>query len=321
MTKENNNVASATEQTPFEKGKTLWELHKKQQEAERQKAIQKQKEFEERKKKEQEQVEKEREEEFKIKKEFESARKQLIFDKYLSDFEPKQIGEADYTRDNEIYRNYKFFCKLINKCRLDLAAFFEMEGNYGLTETTEFIKSNPQKWLPGMYIETKKIQIPEWLNKERVIEEKLVTYPETLELVSLHSQIMSAWQKIKSTGFIFPFQKLYDEERDLFSIEFNLEFGESISNFLAIRTTTPEQNVVLGIIERLLESLEDLSALRIIKLEKGPGELQRIERFFKFKGRSFDINPFIFHRDPSLKQYGPVESSQNMNLSLEDFLK
>lgn len=299
MTQESNNAATAAEQTPYEKGKTPWELLQK----------------------EQERLAMEKEEEFKKQKELEAARIQLVLDKYLTDFEPKQIGDADYKLYNEMERKYKVFCNLINKSRQSLATFFEIEGNFGTTETAEFIKSNPKKWLPERYIDVEKIQIPAGLNRERVIEEKLVSYPETEELVSLHKRIISAWKDIKATGFIFPFQKLYDEERDLYSTEFNLDFGEYLSNFLAVRTTTPEQNAILEIIEKLLESLHDLSHLRIIKLEKGPAEIQRIERFFKFKGGGFEINPFIFHRDPSLKQYGPVEISQNMNVSLQDFLQ
>lgn len=216
--------------------------------------------------------------------------------------------------------HYDELCFLLNKVIPELNSFLKL-NELPQEKLFEFIKNNPDKWLPKQYIQCNNIEIPGSFDIDKVIETGMVPIPSTDELLSLHSDILRVWKDIKSEGFIYPLINLTDEKNKIHQFSIRIEFFEAVDQFLAVKTTTAEQNVFVTVLNNLLESLYDLSNLRIIKLEKGPAELDRINSFLLFKGGGVTLNPRIFKRHPALKQYFEQPERNHHSATLDELLQ
>lgn len=286
-------------------------------EKEREQAIARNKEMEEQRKLEEQQREEEKEREFRQKKEIEQARFQQVFKKYKKKFEPMEIGEADPRQKMKIEKLYAELCNLLNKVIPELADFLKL-NELPQEKLFEFIKSDPGKWLPKQYIEANNVEIPGSFDIDKVIEMGMVPIPSTDVLSAIHANILRVWKNIQSEGFIFPLKKLFNEDENQFVI--TIDFYEGEDEYLTVKTKTPEQNVIITILENLLESLYDLSDIRLIKLEKGPAELNRIDSLLNYKAGDFTIKPNIF-RHPALKQYYERPERNTKPATLDELLK
>ncbi len=296
---------------------TLAERIQEQQEKEREAAIVRQKEIEDQRKLEAEQRQNELTEKKRAANELEKDLMNRVMKEYMTAFVPKTIGQPDFLRTNEIEQKYSVLCQRFNDCRLELSKYFNLDENFPIDRFFDFILSRPADWLPKQYFQANNISIPENMNIDRVIEMKLIEFPATETLINKHRGIIEAWNKIQSFSFI-PAMELYDKQAG----EFNLNgyFFEAQDEFLDVKTTTAEQNVVLELIEKLNNTLHELSDLRIINLEKGLMEVAKIQDFFLFRGGSLVVNPVIFKRMPKLKKYGDVSTGKNNIQNLKDFL-
>ena len=250
----------------------------------------------------------------------EKLRYESVFEKHMKEFEPIEIGEADPRQKMKIENQYDELCSLLNKVIAELSDFLKLV-ELPKEKIFEFIKNDPDKWLPKQYIECNNVEIPGSFDIEKVIETGMVPIPSTDELLSLHSAIMKIWKNINSEGFIYPLHNLTDEEDQIHQFSISIEIFEAVDQYLAVKTTTAKQNVIVTVLNNLLESLYDLSALRVIKLEKGPAELDRINNFLLFKGGGVTLNPRIFKRHPALKQYFERPTRNNHSVTLDELLQ
>lgn len=300
-----------------EKTYTMQELRQQQLEKEREEYLAKTEKIKERREAERSNIERERREREQAKFDQKKSSYDAIFEKYLAPFEPKEIGFPDITKSNEIERKYLAFCNLLNDARLALANYFQLEEKSSMQMLIDFIKSNPADWLPKQYILLTKTKTPDNINLDKIIELKLVDFPDTSEMINLHRSIIYIWKEVKSWGFI-SLKNLYNAEND--SFELTPLFFELQDDFLIKRTTTAEQNVVLRIIEKLHEAIIELDSLQIIQLRKGIGDFIKIQHFFKFKGGSISINPYIFIGNSILQKFGDVQTGKGSIHSLDEFL-
>jgi hypothetical protein len=197
---------------------------------------------------------------------------------------------------------------LLNQHRPSISRFFGLDENISIDILIEFIQSNPKQWLPEKFIEFKKIEIQPGFSVAKVIEKELLDMPDISGLVAAHNEIKASLEKIKFFGFIHAFSKLYSEKEDIFNLESDVDFIPDLDNFLSVYTTSAEQNVILTLLENLLEVLNDMDSIGLIKIHNGFGELENIQNFFIFKERCFGINSKIFLRIPQLKKYGDTQS-------------
>lgn len=196
----------------------------------------------------------------------------------MEPFTPKQIGLADTKLESAIIDLYSAICDQANALHFLFEDFLSQKRDIPLF--FEFIKSKSAKeWLYQKFIEMNQIHVP-GLSLEKIIELDLIDVPreDFTALLDQRKELIRLIEKAKEFRFFFPLEKLFfqvDEEISDFGISYQSptliqspEFDQALYLHVRKFTKNQEENEALESINKIIEGLNDLVQMGVIRNEK-----------------------------------------------------
>lgn len=196
----------------------------------------------------------------------------------MENFTPKQIGVPDSKLENAIATAYTDICDQAT------AMFILFERLFGTQSDPilfiEFVNlKNPKDFLYQRFIEINQIHVP-GLSIDKIVELDLIDVPRNdfAALIEQRKDLLNMIEKVKEYRFFFPLAKLFrriDEEISDFAISYQSpvnietpEFDQALYYHIRKFTKNQEENVALESINKIIEGLNDLVQMGVIRNNK-----------------------------------------------------
>jgi len=196
----------------------------------------------------------------------------------MENFTPKQIGLADSKLENAIATAYTDICDQATAMLLIFERFFNAQPDPFLF--LKFVKSKtPKEWLYQKFIEFNEFSVP-GLSIDKIVELDLIDVPrdDFSALLEQRKDLLTLIDKAKEYRFFFPLAKLFrqvDEEISDFAISYQSpvnietpEFDQALFYHIRKFTKNQEENEALESINKIIEGLNDLVQMGVIRNNK-----------------------------------------------------
>lgn len=227
-----------------------------------------------------------------------------------SNFEPMQIGEPDYAAILETENHYEAICNVLNDLFSATKEIVLKSKELSADDFFSFIESrDPERWCYRKYITAAELSFQN-MDHERVIDLKLFQIENLNRVLQLYQKFKAL--KGKQVKFDYPIRKLFVTESNKFSIDNSEDaidsFYVAVEKRFSFYTETPDQNMVLEILNGIAENFNKLAFLGILRGKNGITELDVIESFFNLnkldrENSPFKVNSYIFKGHNRLSPY------------------
>lgn len=196
----------------------------------------------------------------------------------MENFTPKQIGLPDTKLENAIATAYTDICY---QAEAMFILFERLFGNQpDPTLFLEFVSfKNPKEWLYQRFIEMNQIHVP-GLSIDKIVELDLIDVPrdDFAALIDQRKDLLTLIDKAKEYRFFFPLAKLFrrvDQDICDFVISYQNpdvfktpEFDQALYYHIRKFTKNQEENEALESIDKIIEGLNDLVQMGILRNNK-----------------------------------------------------
>lgn len=210
--------------------------------------------------------------------------------KESKEFISQMIGQPDSFKKTRIISAYNKMLDAV--CSYQLALEYclkEVEGIVNIDFLLESFKEDTGKFIKRKFIEINKVKIP-GISTEKLIESDLLDVENVNHAIQERELFNTSWEKIKETGFIYPLRRLNTDGENFWQLtdDFYQEVDKACSRF----TENEDQNLILGMVTKLCDALNDMDALDIIRSANGPLELNHLSDFVEIDQKA-ESGPFI----------------------------
>lgn len=211
------------------------------------------------------------------------------------EFVLKPIGETNYRKEIEITYEYQKLFAAAEQLKSKLEFCLKRDKYYSFTVFTDFLRSEPKKWIYSKHIEYNNIDYP-GMDVDKLIELNIVPIPGIEDVLQSRTRLDNHIKNIQSFHFSYPLKKLWDDKEQKFDPDMN--FWEQLDKHCTRFTKSEEQNMVLAKFEKLCEALNGLVDLDILRPKNGIGQLIQLQNWIEIPNRAnksgFSVKSILF---------------------------